>query len=169
MTVPEYENAVKRGIRAASVAGARAPRSARDRCTGGRIGGCMAEGRSRNDAHAGGPRRASVSVAIAGSGGAGVMTAGNLLLEAAAHAGYYALMTRSNGPQIRGGEAAAMVRTSTHPIDGTDDWYDLLIALDWMNISRFAAEIPLGSASVLVGGSAQGEPPEVYIKKGARY
>ena len=30
----------------------------------------------------------SVSVALAGSGGAGVMTAGNMLLEAAAHAGY---------------------------------------------------------------------------------
>ncbi|MBI4123734.1 MAG: 2-oxoacid:acceptor oxidoreductase family protein, partial [Betaproteobacteria bacterium] len=48
----------------------------------------------------------SVSVALAGSGGAGVMTAGNMLLEAAALAGYYGLMTRTSGPQIRGGEAA---------------------------------------------------------------
>ena len=56
---------------------------------------------------------ASVSLALAGSGGAGVMTAGNLLLEAAAKAGYYALMTRTSGPQIRGGEAAAMLRVST--------------------------------------------------------
>ena len=31
----------------------------------------------------------SISVALAGSGGAGVMTAGNMLLEAAAQAGYY--------------------------------------------------------------------------------
>ena len=49
-------------------------------------------------------RRTSVSVALAGSGGAGVMTAGNMFLEAAARAGYYASMTRSSGPQIRGGE-----------------------------------------------------------------
>ncbi|MCL4801568.1 MAG: 2-oxoacid:acceptor oxidoreductase subunit alpha [Burkholderiales bacterium] len=114
-------------------------------------------------------QRASVSVAIAGSGGAGVMTAGNMLLEAAAQAGYYALMTRSSGPQIRGGEAAAMIRIATHPIDGTDDRYDLLIALDWMNINRFAAEIPLGGDSVLVGDPDQGEPPEVFVRTGARY
>jgi len=116
-----------------------------------------------------GEARKSVSVAIAGSGGAGVMTAGNMLLEAAAQAGYYALMTRSSGPQIRGGEAAGMIRIATHPIDGTDDRYDLLIALDWMNINRFAAEIPLGPESVLVGDPDQGEPPEVFIKTGARY
>jgi 2-oxoglutarate ferredoxin oxidoreductase subunit alpha len=113
--------------------------------------------------------RTSVSVAIAGSGGAGVMTAGNMLLEAAAQAGYYALMTRSSGPQIRGGEAAAMVRIATHPVDGTDDRYDLLIALDWLNINRFAAEIPLGPESVLVGDPDQGEPPDVFVKTGARY
>ena len=66
-----------------------------------------------NDRTEGSGRRDSVSVALAGSGGAGVMTAGNMLLEAAAHAGYYGLMTRTSGPQIRGGEAAAMVRVST--------------------------------------------------------
>ena len=53
-------------------------------------------------------RRAVVSLVIAGSGGAGVMTVGEMLLKAAARAGWYGLMTRSNGPQIRGGEAAAL-------------------------------------------------------------
>ena len=61
------------------------------------------------------------SLALAGSGGAGVMTAGNMLLEAAALAGYYGLMTRTSGPQIRGGEAAAMLRISTFPTDGQAD------------------------------------------------
>ncbi len=51
-----------------------------------------------------------VAVALAGSGGSGVMTAGTLLLEAAAKAGAYGLMVRTSGPQIRGGEAAALVR-----------------------------------------------------------
>ena len=50
----------------------------------------------------------SFSLAIAGSGGAGVMTAGTLLLDAAARAGLYGLMVRTSGPQIRGGEAAAL-------------------------------------------------------------
>jgi 2-oxoglutarate ferredoxin oxidoreductase subunit alpha len=112
---------------------------------------------------------ASVSLALAGSGGAGVMTAGNMLLEAAALAGYYGLMTRTSGPQIRGGEAAAMLRISTFPGDGQDDRFQVLAAIDWQNVGRFAAELPLGPQSLIVGDPAQGEPPEVFTRSGARY
>jgi len=111
----------------------------------------------------------SVSLALAGSGGAGVMTAGNILLEAAAAAGYYALMTRTSGPQIRGGEAAAMLRVSTFATDAQDDRFQILAAIDWQNVQRFAAELPLGPASLIIGDPAQGEPPEVFVKSGARY
>ena len=111
----------------------------------------------------------SVSVALAGSGGAGVMTAGNLLLEAAALAGYYGLFTRTSGPQIRGGEAAAMLRLSTFETDGQDDGFQVLAAIDWQNVQRFAGEIPVGTNSVVVGDPAQGTPPEVFTKTGARY
>ena len=38
---------------------------------------------------------ASISVALAGSGGSGVLTAGTLLLNAAAKAGLYGLMVRT--------------------------------------------------------------------------
>ena len=112
---------------------------------------------------------ASVSVALAGSGGAGVMTAGNMLLEAAALAGYYGLMTRTSGPQIRGGEAAAMLRISTFATDGQDDHFQVLAAIDWQNVNRFAAELPLGPASLIVGDPARGEPPEVFTRSGARF
>jgi len=111
----------------------------------------------------------SVSVALAGSGGAGVMTAGNLLLEAAALAGYYGLFTRTSGPQIRGGEAAAMLRLSTFETDGQDDRFQVLAAIDWQNVQRFAGEIPVGEASVLIGDPAQGTAPEAFAKTGARY
>jgi 2-oxoglutarate ferredoxin oxidoreductase subunit alpha len=111
----------------------------------------------------------SVSVALAGSGGAGVMTAGNMLLEVVAGAGYYGLMTRSSGPQIRGGEAVAMVRAATFPTDGPDDAFHVLAAIDWQNVARFADEIPLGPGSLLVGDPAQGEPPEHFARSGARY
>ena len=113
--------------------------------------------------------RASISVAVTGSGGAGVMTAGNMLLEAAAKAGWYGLMVRSSGPQIRGGEAAALCRISTQPVDCLDDRFDVLIAVDWENLHRFADEIPLDSASLMVGDPAQGDPPEVFVKSAARY
>ena len=113
--------------------------------------------------------RKSVSLALAGSGGAGVMTAGNLLLEAAAQAGYYGLMTRSSGPQIRGGEAAAMLRISTFATDGQDDGFQVLAAIDWQNVTRFAAEIPLDSTSLILGDPSQGAAPEVFTRSGARY
>jgi 2-oxoglutarate ferredoxin oxidoreductase subunit alpha len=113
--------------------------------------------------------RTSVSVAVTGSGGAGVMTAGNMLLEAAAKAGWYGLMVRSSGPQIRGGEAAALCRISSQPVECLDDRFDVLVAVDWENIHRFADEIPLDSASLIVGDPEQGEPPEVYVKSAGRY
>ena len=113
--------------------------------------------------------RASVSIVLAGSGGAGVMTAGNMLLEAAALAGYYALMTRSSGPQIRGGEAAAMVRIATAPVENVEDRFHVLAAIDWQNINRFAAEIPLERSSLIVGDPDHGEPPEIFVNSGAHY
>jgi 2-oxoglutarate ferredoxin oxidoreductase subunit alpha len=113
--------------------------------------------------------RASVSLALAGSGGAGVMTAGNMLLEAAAQAGYYGLMTRTSGPQIRGGEAAAMLRLSSFATDGQDDRFQVLAAIDWQNVARFAAELPLEPSSLILGDPAHGEPPEVFTRGGARY
>jgi 2-oxoglutarate ferredoxin oxidoreductase subunit alpha len=105
----------------------------------------------------------SVSLVIAGSGGAGVVTAGALLLEAAAKAGWYALMSRSSGPQIRGGEAATMLRFATEPIMSHDDSYHLLMAIDWDNIGRFSAEIPLIGASLIVGDSAYGPAPSALL------
>ena len=110
----------------------------------------------------------SVSVALTGSGGAGAMTAGQILLDSASKAGFYGLMTRSMGPQIRGGEAAALVRISTQPISSLDDHYDLLVAFDWSNISRFSAELPLAPASLIVCDAEQGEVPPSIAAYGAR-
>jgi len=109
-----------------------------------------------------------VSIAITGSGGAGVMTAGTVLLDAAAAAGCHGLMTRSSGPQIRGGEAAALLRLATRPIESHADRLDLLIALDWANVQRFAAELALDRASVVLADPAAGPPPEAITAKGAR-
>jgi 2-oxoglutarate ferredoxin oxidoreductase subunit alpha len=111
----------------------------------------------------------SISLAITGSGGAGVMTAGTLLLEVAAQAGWYGLMVRSSGPQIRGGEAAALMRFSKATVECLDDRFDVLIGIDWQNIHRFADEIPLDAASVMMGDPEQSEPPEVFVNRGARY
>jgi 2-oxoglutarate/2-oxoacid ferredoxin oxidoreductase subunit alpha len=110
----------------------------------------------------------SFSLALAGSGGAGVMTAGTLLLDAAARAGLYGLFVRTSGPQIRGGEAAALLRLGPRPLDTLDDGFELLLAIDWLNLHRFADEIPLGRASLLVGDLDEGEPPAALRASGAR-
>ena len=109
----------------------------------------------------------SVSVALAGSGGSGVMTAGTMLLDAAARAGLYGLMVRSSGPQIRGGEAAALLRLARKPMDALDDSFDLLLAMDWQNVNRFADEIPLSAGSVVIGDADEGAAPEVFSRSGA--
>ena len=111
---------------------------------------------------------ASVSVALAGSGGSGVMTAGTMLLDAAARAGLYGIMVRTSGPQIRGGEAAALLRFARRPMDALDDAFDLLLAMDWQNVNRFADEIPLRTTSLVIGDADEGAAPEVFSKSGAR-
>lgn len=109
-----------------------------------------------------------VSVTITGSGGAGAITAGQLLLEAAGRTGLFGLMTRSVGPQIRGGEAAAMLRLAAGEVAAHGDRTDLLVALDWGNVERFAAEIPLDSDSLVLADADAGPVPAVIAAAGAR-
>ncbi len=108
----------------------------------------------------------SVSFAIVGSGGAGALTAGSILLEAAGKAGWYGLMNRSVGPQIRGGEAAALVRLSTRPVECMAERYDFLIAIDWKNADRFAAEMPLDADGLAIGDQAGGDVPAIIAGTG---
>ncbi|PKP85139.1 MAG: 2-oxoglutarate synthase [Alphaproteobacteria bacterium HGW-Alphaproteobacteria-2] len=118
--------------------------------------------------------RDSVCIAILGSGGAGALTTGGLLLEAAARRGLYGMMTRSVGPQIRGGEAAAFVRLATRPVACMADRFDAVIAIDWRRADRFADELALDAESLLIGdpgkpGDAAAAPvPESLARSGAR-
>lgn len=114
------------------------------------------------------PSSETLSVAITGSGGSGVVTAGQILLQAVANAGFYGLMTRSAGPQIRGGESAIMLRIGGRQVECLDDQFDLLLALDWLNVSRFVEEIPLVSTSIIVCDPEAGEIPESISSYGAR-
>jgi 2-oxoglutarate ferredoxin oxidoreductase subunit alpha len=112
--------------------------------------------------------RESVSVAIVGSGGAGALTAGNLLLEAASSAGWQGLLSRTVGPQIRGGEAAALVRLSTHPVECVPDRFEILVGIDWLNAERFGAEIEIGPQSLVISDPRGGELPRAFASAGAR-
>jgi 2-oxoglutarate ferredoxin oxidoreductase subunit alpha len=98
----------------------------------------------------------SLSIALTGSGGSGVMTTGSMLLEAAAGAGWYGFMGRSAGPQIRGGEAAALLRLAREPVESPDDNFDLVVAIDPGSMGRFVAEMPLRDDSYIVSDAAGG-------------
>lgn len=100
-----------------------------------------------------------ISVAITGSGGAGSITAGELLLSLAGKNGCFGMMRRSFGPQIRGGEAAALVRISHAPVECMNDSFDLLLSLDWRNADRFAEEIALRADSLIIADPSAGEIP----------
>jgi 2-oxoglutarate ferredoxin oxidoreductase subunit alpha len=112
-------------------------------------------------------KRQDISIALTGSGGAGVVAAGELLLRLAAQSGYYGLMRKAYGPQIRGGESAALLRLGNHPINCMDDRFKLLLALDWHNTERFAAEIPLDDNSLIIADPQAGDIPGIISNYGA--
>lgn len=96
------------------------------------------------------------------------MTAAQMLLDAAAKSGYYGIQARSSGPQIRGGEVAAFLRFGQVPVNCLDDRFDLMVALDWLNVGRFAAEIALDQTSLVLCDQGAGEPPVQFVETGAR-
>jgi len=109
-----------------------------------------------------------ISLAITGSGGAGAITAGELLLSLAGKNGCFGMMRRSFGPQIRGGEAAALVRISHRPVECMNDAFDLLLALDWQNAGRFADEIALRPDSLIIADPDAGEIPDPIRELGVQ-
>ena len=109
-----------------------------------------------------------ISLAITGSGGAGAITAGELLLSLAGNNGCFGMMRQSFGPQIRGGEAAALVRISHRPVECMDDGFDLLLALDWQNADRFAEEIALRPDGLIIADPDAGAIPAAMRELGAQ-
>ena len=112
--------------------------------------------------------RRSISLAIVGSGGAGALTVGNLLLEAASAGGWQGLLARTVGPQIRGGEAAALLRLGTGSIECLPDRFDLVVGIDWLNAHRFGAEIQAGPQTVVISDPRGGELPPAIAAAGGR-
>ena len=114
------------------------------------------------------PRTAdSFSIALFGKGGAGVITAGEMLLTAAARAGLYGMMIRAVGPQIRGGESAALIRLAKTPVNCLDDRFDVLLAIGWKHAERLLSDIALDTNSIVVTDPGQGDVPEAITVSGS--
>ncbi len=108
-----------------------------------------------------------LSIAITGAGGAGVISCGELLLQAWARQGGRGLLRKAFGPQIRGGESAALLKLTDNERYTAATRYDLVLALDWDNFSRFEDEIRLDADSWVICEENEAIP-EAVAAVGAR-
>lgn len=99
-------------------------------------------------------------IGMAGSGGDGIVSAGESLIAAAAGAGYAAIMTKSFGSQIRGGESSCRVRISTKPVLNPGGTLDVAVALNWDDFLKFGAELPVGGNTVVIYDAKTGVAPD---------
>ncbi len=103
-----------------------------------------------------------IVIAIVGSGGDGVISAGEILAKAAAHEGLYVFMTKSYGPQIRGGESSCRIRLSHDRILTPGDEIDALLVFQWQDFHCFREEYTL-SENCIVFVDEKDVTPEAEI------
>jgi 2-oxoglutarate ferredoxin oxidoreductase subunit alpha len=89
-------------------------------------------------------------IGMAGSGGDGIVSAGESLLTAAALEGYHGVLTKSFGPQIRGGESSFRLRLCTHKVLNSGGALDIAVALNWDDFLKFGGELPVSGTTVVV-------------------
>jgi 2-oxoglutarate ferredoxin oxidoreductase subunit alpha len=97
---------------------------------------------------------------MAGSGGDGIVSAGESLISAAAYEGYHAMMTKSFGSQVRGGESSCRVRLSTRRVHNPGGTLDVAVALNWEDFLRFGAELPVSGSTVVIYEAKTGVAPD---------
>ncbi len=103
-------------------------------------------------------------IGMAGSGGDGIVSAGESLMTAAAREGYHAVMTKSFGSQIRGGESSCRLRISTREVRSSGEMLDVAVALNWPDFLKFGAQLPVGGRTVVIyDGKADGSDAAIPL------
>lgn len=97
---------------------------------------------------------------MAGSGGDGIVSAGDAMITAVALEGYYAMLSKSFGPQIRGGESSFRLRISTRPVLSPGGTLDVAVALNWDDFLKFGSELPVGGQTVVIYDTKTGVAPD---------
>jgi len=98
-------------------------------------------------------------VGMAGAGGDGIVSAGEAMMTAAALEGYSALLTKSFGPQIRGGESSCRVRVATQPVLSAGGTLDIAVALNWDDFLKFGSELGVDGRTTVIYEAASGVAP----------
>ena len=99
-------------------------------------------------------------IGMAGSGGDGIVSAGESLLTAAALEGYHGVLTKSFGPQIRGGESSFRLRVCTQKVLNPGGSLDVAVALNWEDFLKFGAELPVGGHTTVIYDSNANVAPD---------
>jgi 2-oxoglutarate ferredoxin oxidoreductase subunit alpha len=103
-------------------------------------------------------------VGIAGAGGDGVVSVGELLIQVGAHEGLFGMLVKSFGPQIRGGESSVRIRLSSRPVLSQGDDLDVLIAFNWADYGRFRAELaPSAKTLIFVDEQDKTAPEDIPL------
>lgn len=89
-------------------------------------------------------------IGMAGSGGDGIVSAGESLISALAQDGYYAILTKSFGSQIRGGESSCRLRVASTPVLNPGGTLTVAVVLNWEDFLRFGGELPVGPGTVVI-------------------
>lgn len=109
--------------------------------------------------------RNDLVIGMAGAGGDGIISAGEALINGAAKEGYHAIMTKSFGSQIRGGESSCRFRVSTGPIWNSVGMLDVAVVLNWPDFLQFGGELPTNGRTVVLYEEASGvEPGDLPLK-----
>jgi len=112
--------------------------------------------------------RSDLIIGMAGSGGDGIVSAGEFLITAAALEGYHAIMTKSFGSQIRGGESSCRLRISTRQVLNPGGTLDVAVALNWEDFLRFGAELPVSGHTIVIYESKTGVAPDKLPLEGVK-
>ena len=92
----------------------------------------------------------SLVLALVGSGGDGVALLGDLVLRMAAQQGLYGIMVQSYGPQIRGGESAAVLRLAREETHYEGERADVLLCFRSSDLRRFLGSVRVHARSLLI-------------------
>ena len=114
------------------------------------------------------PEPDDVIIGLAGSGGDGIVSIGESLLTAVALEGRRALMTKSFGPQIRGGESSCRLRIASRDVFSAGGTLDVAVALDWNDFLKFGAQLPVGGRTTVIYDTGSGVAPDALPVAGVR-
>lgn len=109
-----------------------------------------------------------ITIGLVGSGGDGVVAAGDILLTSASFEGLNGMLIKSFGPQIRGGESSCRVRISGSKIYTPGSGLDVLVCFSWPDYKKFTGELDVKNSVYIIVDELDATPAEEIPVEGAK-